>query len=73
MAQQLSEIGHPVDNEVYVIMLCGLPDSFDPLLMSIAVKCKDKLRREDVRTTLLQDEYRRTGTAFEGASGGGGD
>jgi hypothetical protein len=31
VAQQLNEIGHPIDNEeLTMIMLCGLPDSFDP-------------------------------------------
>jgi hypothetical protein len=32
---------------------------FDPLVMSISVYHKDKLGSEDVRMTLLQDEFGR--------------
>jgi hypothetical protein len=72
VAQQFNEIGHPVDNEeLAVIMLCGLPDSFDPLIKSIAVNYKDKLSSKDVRMTLLLDEYWWTKAACEGASIGG--
>jgi hypothetical protein len=52
-------------------MFCGLPDVFDPLIISIAVTHKGKSNSEDVRTTLLQDEYRRIQAASKGASGGG--
>jgi hypothetical protein len=66
VAQQISETGHPTDSEeLAVIMLCGMPKPVDLLIMSTAVNYKDKLSSEDVRTTLLQDEYRQTKTASE--------
>jgi hypothetical protein len=37
VAQQLNDTGHHSDDELAVIILCGLQDSFDPLLISIAV------------------------------------
>jgi hypothetical protein len=71
--QQLNEIGHPTDDEeLAVIMLCGLSDPFDPLKVSTAVNYKDKLYSENVKTTLLQNDYWRTEAASEGVSGRGG-
>ena len=53
VTQKLNEIVHPVDDEeVAVIVLCGLPDLIVPLIMSSAVSYKDELTSEDVRTRL---------------------
>jgi hypothetical protein len=72
VAQQLDEIGHSVDNEeLTVIMLYGLPDSFDLLIVNITVNYRGKLRNRHVRTTLLWDEFWRTKAASEGGSGDG--
>jgi hypothetical protein len=50
VTQKLNEIVHPVDDEeVAVIVLCGLPDLIVPLII---VSYKDELTSEDVRTRL---------------------
>jgi ABC-type uncharacterized transport system YnjBCD substrate-binding protein len=72
VAQQLNETGHHTNNKEHaVIILCGLPDSSDPLIMSIDVNYKHKFSSEDVMTMLLQDECQHTKAASEGASSSG--
>ncbi|KAI5637067.1 gag-polypeptide of LTR copia-type domain-containing protein [Phthorimaea operculella] len=59
LSQQLTDIGSPLDDDfVAVIMLSGLPDSYDPLIMALE-STNTTLTSEKVKSRLLQEQSRR--------------
>jgi hypothetical protein len=60
LTQELVEVGcHIDDEEVAELMLVGLPDEFNPLVMAIE-GTQVKLTSEFVKSRLLQSDYRKT-------------
>lgn len=58
ITQDLADLGCAVDDEeIAVIMLCGLPDEYNPLVMTIE-SSQTKLTSEFVKSRLLQEDYR---------------
>lgn len=59
LAQQLSDISSPLDDEfIAVILLSGLTNDFDPLIMALE-NSNVKLTSEAVKSKLLQEQQRR--------------
>lgn len=68
ISQQLSDIGSPLDDDfIAVIMLSGLTEDYDPLIMAIE-NSNIKLSSEVVQGKLLQENLRRDDKSESGSA-----